>query len=149
MFLGRDMKRLVGFINKDVALEPELQLVKDSVHRVIEKSLEGVRDLDTRGWNEIRFWLRSHQRDKPDGKPFRKYYVKTKDYANVLSTIESRNRANFWKSRSLIGCQFSPRKKMRPISGCDGSNFWVYNVIKICGFWRVEEKKVRKRQIQI
>src|SRR5204863_8743252 len=66
-----------------------------------------------------------------------------------MSTIESRNRANFWKSRSLIGCQFAPRKKMRPISGCDGSNFWVYNVIKICGFWRVEEKKVRKRQIQI
>ena len=83
MFLGRDMKRLVGFINKDIALESELQLVKDSVHRVIEKGLDGVRDLDTRGWNEIRFWLRSHQRDKPYEKPFRKYYVKTKDYANV------------------------------------------------------------------
>lgn len=83
MFLGRDMKRLVGYTNKDVALEPELQLVKDSVHRVIEKGLKGVKDLDARGWNEIRFWLRSHQKDKPHGKPFRKYYVKTKDYANV------------------------------------------------------------------
>ena len=62
MFLGRDMKRLVGFTNKDVALEPELQVVKDSVHRVIEKGLESVGDLDTRGWNEIRFWLRNHQR---------------------------------------------------------------------------------------
>ena len=49
------MKRLVGFINKDIALEPELQLVKDSVHRVIEKGLEDVKDLDARGWNEIRF----------------------------------------------------------------------------------------------
>ena len=83
MFLGWDMKCLVGFIDKDVALEPELELVKNSVHRVMENGLEGVRDLDTRGWNEIRFWLRSHQRDKPDGKPFRKYYIKTKNYANV------------------------------------------------------------------
>jgi hypothetical protein len=81
MFLGQDMRRLVGFANKDIDLEPELQLIKDSVHRVIEKSLEGVKDLDARGWNEIRFWLRSHQKDKPDGKPFRKYYIK--DYANV------------------------------------------------------------------
>ena len=49
------MKRLVGFTDKDVDLEPELQLVKDSVHRMIEKDLEDVKDLDTRGWNEIRF----------------------------------------------------------------------------------------------
>ena len=49
------MKCLVGFINKDIALEPELQLVKDSVHRVIEKDLKDVRDLDTGGWNEICF----------------------------------------------------------------------------------------------
>ena len=55
MFLEQDMKRLIGFINKDVALEPELELVKNSVHRVIENDLKGVRDLDTRGWNEIRF----------------------------------------------------------------------------------------------
>jgi len=83
MFLGRDMKRLVGFTNKDVALEPQLQLVKNSVHRVIENCLKGIGDLDTRGWNEIRFWLRSHQKEKPHGKPFRKHYVKVKDYANV------------------------------------------------------------------
>jgi len=83
MFLERDMKRLIGFTNKDIALEPELQLVKDSVHRVIEKGLEGVKDLDARGWNEIRFWLRSHQKDKPHGESFRKYYIKMKDYADV------------------------------------------------------------------
>ena len=79
MFLGRDMKCLVGFANKDVALEPELEPVKNSVHRVIENCLEGVRDLDTCGWNEIRFWLRSHQKEKPHGKLFRKYYEKSKD----------------------------------------------------------------------
>lgn len=49
------MKRLVGFINKDIALESELQLIKDNVHRVIEKGLEGVKDLDVQGRNEIRF----------------------------------------------------------------------------------------------
>ena len=77
--VGCDMKRLIGFANKDVALEPELERVKTSVHRMIENCLESVKDLDDRGWNELRFWLRSHQKDKPDEKPFRKYYVKIKE----------------------------------------------------------------------
>jgi hypothetical protein len=81
--VGRDMKRLIGFTNKDVASEPELERVKASVHRVIENCLDSVKDLDDRGWNELRFWLRSHQKDKAHEKPFRKYYVKIKDYANV------------------------------------------------------------------
>jgi hypothetical protein len=55
MFLGQDMKRLVGFVNKDIDLEPELQLIKNSVHRMIEKGLKDVKDLNARGWNEIRF----------------------------------------------------------------------------------------------
>ena len=49
------MKHLVGFINKDIDLKPELQLVKDSVYWVIEKDLKNVKDLNARGWNEIRF----------------------------------------------------------------------------------------------
>src|SRR5438046_9591586 len=72
MFLGRDMKCLVGFIDKDVALEPELELVKNSVHRVMENGLEGGRDLDSRGWNEMRCGLRSDKKAKQDGRPFRK-----------------------------------------------------------------------------
>jgi len=83
MFLGRDMRRLVGFANKDVSLEPQLELVKKSVHRVIENCLKGVQDLDVRGWDEIRFWLRSHKKDGPHGKPFRKYYERLKSYADV------------------------------------------------------------------
>jgi len=81
--LDRDMKRLVGLADKKTASEPALELVKKSVHRVIENGLEGVRDLDSRGWNEIRFWLRSHQKDKPHGKPFRKHYQRVKSYADV------------------------------------------------------------------
>ena len=38
-----------------VALDPELKLVENSVHQIIEKGLKDVRDLDTWGWNEIRF----------------------------------------------------------------------------------------------
>jgi hypothetical protein len=109
MFLGRDMKRLVGFTNKDVVLEPELQLVKDSVHRVIEKGLEGVKDLDVRGWNEIRFWLRSHEKDKPHGKPFRKYYVKVKDYADVWMQLI----LFCWRTFELedSGAEFLPKQR--------------------------------------
>ncbi len=103
------MKRLVGFINKEVALEPELQLVKDSVHWVIEKGLEGVKDLDARGWNEIRFWLQSHQKDKPDGKPFRKYYVKMKDYADVWMQLI----LFCWRTFELedSGAEFLPKQR--------------------------------------
>jgi hypothetical protein len=77
------MKHLVGFIDKDITLKPELQLIKDSVHQVIEKGLEDVKDLDIRGWNEIRFWLRNHENDKSHEKSFRKYYIKIKNYADV------------------------------------------------------------------
>jgi hypothetical protein len=113
MFLGRDMKRLVGFTDKDVGLEPELQLVKDSVHRVIEKGLEGVKDLDVRGWNEIRFWLRSHENDKPHGKPFRKYYVKVKDYADVWMQLI----LFCWRTFELeeSGAEFLPKQRKRLI----------------------------------
>jgi hypothetical protein len=49
------MKRLIGFANKDVALEPGLERVKARVHRVIENCLESVKDLDDRGWNEVQY----------------------------------------------------------------------------------------------
>jgi len=109
MFLKRDMKRLVRFTDKDVTLEPELQLVKDSVHRVIEKGLEGVRDLDTRRWNELRFWLRSHQKDKSHGKSFRKYYIKMKDYADVWMQLI----LFCWRTFELKNCdaEFLPKQR--------------------------------------
>ena len=81
------MKCLIEFIDKDVSLESALQLVKNGVHRVIKKGLEDVKDLNVRGWNEIRFWLRSHEKDKSHGKSFRKYYVRIKDYADVWTQL--------------------------------------------------------------
>src|SRR5947199_7175148 len=50
---------------------------------MIERCLDGVRDLDIRGWNEIRFWLRSHEKGKPNAKPFHKYYAKSMAYSDI------------------------------------------------------------------
>ena len=50
---------------------------------MIENCLKKIGDLDIWGWNEIRFWLKSHQKKKSHEKSFRKYYIKMKNYANV------------------------------------------------------------------
>ena len=43
------MKYLIEFINKDIALESQLQFVKNSVYRVIENCLKEIEDLDIWG----------------------------------------------------------------------------------------------------
>jgi hypothetical protein len=54
------MGNLMGYVNIDDELEPGLIVVKKSVERVIDHCMGSVEDLDGRGWNEIRFSLRSH-----------------------------------------------------------------------------------------
>ena len=81
--MDRNMKVLYELTSIEVAAEPELAIVKASVYRVIELCLEGVRDLDIREWNEIRFWLQSHEKDKPNTKPFQKYYTNSTTYTDI------------------------------------------------------------------
>ena len=81
--MDRNMSILFGFLSIKVAAEPELALVNPNPYRVIERCLNGVRDLDIRGWNEIRFWLWSHEKDKPCMKPFHKYYAKLTTYSDI------------------------------------------------------------------
>ena len=42
------MKYLIEFINKDIALKSQLQLIKNNVHRMIENYLKKIGDLNTR-----------------------------------------------------------------------------------------------------
>ena len=83
MFIGQNMKGLYKLTSMKVNAEPELALVKSSISRVIECCLNGVNDLDIREWNEIQFWLRSHEKDKPSFKPFCKFYVKLNTYVDI------------------------------------------------------------------
>src|SRR4030095_14276150 len=71
----------------DVGTESELEIVKTSVSRMIKNCLESVQDLDIRGWNEIRFWLRSHERYSPSTRPFRKYYVQLEKYSKIWTQL--------------------------------------------------------------
>ena len=42
------MKHLIKFINKDIALKSQLQLIKNNIHRVIKNCLKEIGDLNTR-----------------------------------------------------------------------------------------------------
>ena len=87
MFIGQNMKGLYKLTSMKVNAEPELALVKSSISRVIECCLNGVNDLDIREWNEIQFWLRSQEKDKPSSKLFRKYYIKLNAYTDVWTQL--------------------------------------------------------------
>lgn len=87
IFIGQNMKGLYELMSMKVDAEPELALVKSSISRVIQCCLNGVNDLDIWEWNEIRFWLRSHEKDKPSAKPFRKFYVKLNTYVDIWTQL--------------------------------------------------------------
>jgi hypothetical protein len=83
MFKGRNMKSLVNQANKDTEEDNTMKSVSQSIHRVIEKCIESIRDLDRRGWNEIRFWLRSTEKGKSHSKPFHKELTDLKKYVDI------------------------------------------------------------------
>lgn len=71
MFAGRDMAKMIKCVSTDVGEDQYEAIVKASVNRMIQRCLDGIKDLDTRGWDMIRFWLRSVDRNKAYSKPFR------------------------------------------------------------------------------
>jgi len=83
MFKGRDMKSLVNQASKDTGEDNTMKSISRGIHRVIEKCIESIRDLDRRGWNEIRFWLRSTEKGKCHSKPFHKELTDLKKYADA------------------------------------------------------------------
>ena len=87
MFAGKDMKDLTSYVDINEGLEPELIEVKKSVEWVIDSCMASVEDLDGRGWNEIRFWLRSHQEGQPYEKPLRKPVTELNKYKKVWTRL--------------------------------------------------------------
>ena len=77
------MKYLIEFINKNIALESQLKLMKNNIYQMIENDLKRIEDLDIWEWNEIHFWLWNHHSDKSHKKSFQKYYIKIKNYINI------------------------------------------------------------------
>jgi hypothetical protein len=74
-FQGKDMISLVGLTTTEGTISnDEFVIIKESVLRVIMKCLDGARDCDRRGWQQIRFWLHSHDKSRAHEKPFRKDY---------------------------------------------------------------------------
>jgi hypothetical protein len=77
----------MSYVNIDEELEPELIEVKKSVEWVIDSCMMSVEDLDGRGWNEIRLWLRSHREGQPHEKPLRKPVTELNKYKKVWSRL--------------------------------------------------------------
>jgi hypothetical protein len=87
MFAGKDMTKLVEYMNAKEGMETELIEVKRSVERMIDNCMVGVEDLDVRGWSELRFWLRSHHPSAPHEKPLRKPETELKKYKDIWTRL--------------------------------------------------------------
>jgi hypothetical protein len=74
MFNERDMKVLCECVSDKVEEGEDLKIIGLSVQRMIRKCLEGMADLESRGWGLIRFWLKSTDVGKASSKPFSLHY---------------------------------------------------------------------------
>jgi hypothetical protein len=84
------MSELVSFTKKDKGQDHVIALIDQSVPRMIDRCMKGVKDLRCRGWDEIRFWLMSLEKEKPSPKPFRL------DYKDLTSYTERWKRLLFF-----------------------------------------------------
>jgi hypothetical protein len=74
IFDGRDMKLLVECTSDKIKDGECLEGIKSSVKRVIKYCIDGVKDLEERGWGLVRFWLKSTEAGKADSRPFNIHY---------------------------------------------------------------------------
>jgi len=74
-FRRKDMSKLCNQILKPTEGEGGLLEVWQSVSRVVEKSLAGVKDCLNRRWTMIPFWLASARPNEPSTRPFRTYFA--------------------------------------------------------------------------
>jgi hypothetical protein len=74
-FNGKNMKVLHDLLkhttHDNLVERNKLQLVCNSIDRVIEKCWAGVKDLEDRNWRLILYWLNSAKRDEQNQSPFR------------------------------------------------------------------------------
>ena len=71
---GQNMAELYPLTSAQDDNDEGFKFLQKSIPRLIERCLEGVRDLDKRGWDILRFWLNSTEVDKADTKPFQVHY---------------------------------------------------------------------------
>src|SRR5277367_176543 len=104
-FQGKDMSELVSFTKKDKGEDHIIAFIDQSVPRMINRCMKGVKDLRRRGWDEIHFWLMSLEKEKPSPTPFRL------DYQDLTSYMEEWKRLLFFCWRTFdaeeSGAQFT------------------------------------------
>ena len=82
IFEGKNMTTLVNYTSNKGSDTHETNLIV-GMKRIIERCMNGVKDIEERGWSKIRFWLQSIEAERPDGRPFRMYYADLVTYINV------------------------------------------------------------------
>src|SRR5579859_8078983 len=86
-FQGRDMSELVSFTKKDKGEDHVIVFIDQSVPRMIDRCMKGVKDLRSRAWDEIHFWLMSLDKEKPSPRPFRLNYQDLTSYTDAWKRL--------------------------------------------------------------
>lgn len=77
LLAGKDMSELYSLTSARVNENNEgFERIQKAVPELIKNCLEGIMDLDKRGWSILRFWLNSTKVGEADQKPFQLYYDK-------------------------------------------------------------------------
>jgi hypothetical protein len=71
---GQNMRELYPLTSARSEDDEGFKFLQKSIPSLIKRCLEGVRDLDKRGWDILRFWLNSSEINKADTKPFQVHY---------------------------------------------------------------------------
>lgn len=79
---GKDMTILLNYSSSKGEDRSDKAIVL-AVRRMIKKCVDGVKDLEKRGWTSIRFWLQSLETERPNQKPFKMHYSDLQNYTNI------------------------------------------------------------------
>jgi hypothetical protein len=86
-FNGEDMSVLVEFTKKDKGEDHVITWIDQSIPRILDHCMRGVKDLKIRGWDEIRYVMQSWQKDKDSDRPFLLYYKDLTSYHEVWKSL--------------------------------------------------------------
>jgi hypothetical protein len=72
---GKDMSELYRLTDSGIEVEEKgYEGMQRAVLSLVQKCLDGIKDIENRGWSILRFWLNSTKINEADQKPFQLYY---------------------------------------------------------------------------
>src|SRR5262245_31283002 len=112
MLAGQNMTELYPLTSARTDEEENFKCVRTNIESLIKECLNGVKVLDKRGWNRLRFWLNSTNISSVSQKPFQIHYDEStiKRYAEYWSRFILFTLRAFELQNSENGVQYTSKQ---------------------------------------